>query len=605
MSNYFKGGVSNIKNLKDETKRPMQVIKKEELDLKFEENIIDWCTFYRRNIHRFIEHYLGIELHLYQIIMIYLMNLAPVVVLICARAIAKSYITALYASAVCILYPGSKVVATAKLKKTAKLLVSEKIQKELMLKSPNLRREIKDIKTNQNEIEVIFHNGSSFVVTACNDDARGARSTVLIVDEFRQTKKEILDAVFSPMEILRPTPYTMKKEYAHLGEEPREIYLSSAFWKNHWMFKTIKDSVVSMYEDGSQLLFATDYALSIKHGIRSVSQMKKEKKKFDQVTYEMEYLNLMAGGSENQYYTFDLVSQAQKIKKAWYPRRLEDYADKKRTWFGDIKRQSGEIRVVSIDIAISASTKTVENDLTVIKCIRALPIGERYERQEVYIETLTGTDIDTQAIRTRQIMEDFDANWLVFDARTYGTNFVDSMAKVLYDEERDIEYEPIKCFNIENLKDRCKNPNASPIMWGFIGSAQSNHDMHVSMLGSLSDKKYKMLISSMLCKDEYLSEKKEYKSATPEDKAKYETPYILSDLTLNEMVNLSKEYIQGGKIRLVEPSNGLKDKYITSAMANMFIQELETELTNRNNNNFDISQLLQYKSPMKSTTRLI
>ena len=48
-------------------------------------------------------------------------------------------------------------------------------------------------------------------------------------------------------------------------------------------------------------------------------------------------------------------------------------------------------------------------------------------------------------------------------------------------------------------------------MWGFIGSAQSNHDMHVSMLGALSDKKYKMLISSVNCKEEYLSDKKEYK----------------------------------------------------------------------------------------------
>ena len=48
--------------------------------------------------------------------------------------------------------------------------------------SPNLCREIKTIRSNQNDTEVIFHNGSSFVTTACNDEARGARSTVLIVD---------------------------------------------------------------------------------------------------------------------------------------------------------------------------------------------------------------------------------------------------------------------------------------------------------------------------------------------------------------------------------------------------------------------------------------
>lgn len=69
-----------------------------------------------------------------------------------------------------------------KIKKTANLLVKEKIQKELMNMSPNLCREIKTIRSNQNDTEVIFHNGSSFVTTACNDEARGARSTVLIVD---------------------------------------------------------------------------------------------------------------------------------------------------------------------------------------------------------------------------------------------------------------------------------------------------------------------------------------------------------------------------------------------------------------------------------------
>ena len=79
-----------------------------------------------------------------------------------------------------------------KRKKTIKLLITEKIEKELMNLSPNLRREIKKINTNNNDVEVIFHNGSSFVVQPCNDDARGARSTILIVDEFRQCDKAVL-----------------------------------------------------------------------------------------------------------------------------------------------------------------------------------------------------------------------------------------------------------------------------------------------------------------------------------------------------------------------------------------------------------------------------
>ena len=57
-----------------------------------------------------------------------------------------------------------------------------------MVMSPNLRREIKNIKTGQNAIEVIFHNGSSFIASVAGEQSRGLRSTILITDEFRLVK---------------------------------------------------------------------------------------------------------------------------------------------------------------------------------------------------------------------------------------------------------------------------------------------------------------------------------------------------------------------------------------------------------------------------------
>ena len=408
--------------------------------------------------------------------------------------------------------------------------------------------------------------------------------------------KDILDSVLSPTEIIRPTPYTMKPQYSHLQEEPREIYLSSAFYKNHWMWKLIKDSMVGAYK-GESLLFATDYSLTLKHGIRTKKQLIRERQKMDSTTFDMEYNNLMIGGSENQYYSFELVSQSQKIKKAWYPKTLDEYFDNKRVRFGDIKKQGSEIRVVSMDIAVSMSTKKTRNDLSVIKCIRAIQNGEKYERQEIYTETFEGKDIETQAIRLRQIMEDFNSDYLVLDGRTYGTNMIDTLGKVLYDEERDKEYVPIKVFNNDELGARCKNSSASPIIWAYIGSADLNHKMHTTMYGALKDNKYKMLISYISCKENYLSNKKEYETASSEEKARYEAAYVYSDLTLNEMVNLEREFVQGGKIKLTEPSTGTKDKYITSAMANLFIQELEVKLTKSEVQSFSAKDLFRFNAP--------
>lgn len=137
------------------------------------ERIIDWITFYRRNIPVFVEHYLGIPLHWYQIIWLYLLNIYISVVIIAGRASAKSFVIAIFSCAKAILYPNTKVVVASGSKKQASLIVKEKIQKELMPKSENLRREIKKITTNANDIEVTFHNGSSIVVVVAGEGALG------------------------------------------------------------------------------------------------------------------------------------------------------------------------------------------------------------------------------------------------------------------------------------------------------------------------------------------------------------------------------------------------------------------------------------------------
>ena len=78
-----------------------------------EHNLIDWITFYRRNIHRFIQHYLGIKLHFFQILMVYLIHIFPYAVIVCSRAISKSFTVSVYGCATCILYPNSKILVTA------------------------------------------------------------------------------------------------------------------------------------------------------------------------------------------------------------------------------------------------------------------------------------------------------------------------------------------------------------------------------------------------------------------------------------------------------------------------------------------------------------
>ena len=71
----FQGDFRRRSRSKNPSIQPKQMIKKNVSD-EWEDNLIDWITFYRRNIHRFIEHYFQIKLHLYQVIWIYFMSIS-------------------------------------------------------------------------------------------------------------------------------------------------------------------------------------------------------------------------------------------------------------------------------------------------------------------------------------------------------------------------------------------------------------------------------------------------------------------------------------------------------------------------------------------------
>ena len=104
-------------------------------DPKRVQKILDWMTFWRRNPSRFIQYYFGITLHLYQHIIIYLMDIFPSICIVASRSAAKSFIIALYSCKEAILRPGARIVVASATKKQARLIVSEKIKKEILPRS--------------------------------------------------------------------------------------------------------------------------------------------------------------------------------------------------------------------------------------------------------------------------------------------------------------------------------------------------------------------------------------------------------------------------------------------------------------------------------------
>lgn len=193
-----------------------------------------WGAFYRENPDKFVEDYLHIRLKLFQRILIHMMFWSTTFVLVACRGLGKTYMSAVYTCARCVLFPGTKVCIASKTRGQG-LNVLEKIILELKPVSAELRAEIdeKETKINGTNAQIVFKNTSVIKVVTASDTSRGNRCNVLLLDEYRLISKDIIDTVLRKFLTLRRMP-----RYDELAEAERKIeydkeknltmYLSSA-----------------------------------------------------------------------------------------------------------------------------------------------------------------------------------------------------------------------------------------------------------------------------------------------------------------------------------------------------------------------------------------
>lgn len=562
------------------------------------DHFIQWVTFFRKNLHRFAMDYLGIKLHLYQIIMLYMMGINNFIVVIASRASAKSFIIALYACCRCILYPNSMIVLSSATKGQSKLLVSEKIQKELMTISPILRKEILRVKDNQNEVIVYFRNHSTITVVPASENGRGYRSNVIVREEFRQIKKSVDDSILSPFQIIRQTPYMKDEFYVNikeLEEETIDIYISSSWFDNgHWMWEIVDQAYDEMLKGKSSCLLAFDESIAIKHKIKTMRYFQTEKRKQDPLTWRMEFFNERVKENEFAFFTYTMLQQNQRLRKPFYPRTTIDFKMNKKNPY-DIQRQKGEVRIVSCDMAFVENRK---NDNSIFSCMRLLPdsitynrdssenvkVENGYKRIISYIESVQGGDVVRQACRIRQLFSDFDADYIVLDMRNAGVAIFDLMARVMYDEERDVEYPPLTCMNDESVANRIKIEGANPCIFVINATQKLNSDIATDFRRILDNKQIDLLISFDKASEEVLPDIKEYiNSPFVDTQFFYEAPFLETQELISETTSLVYERkAQTGAIVISEQGNNRKDRYTSCSYGSYFASLLERDLLSQN-----------------------
>jgi hypothetical protein len=536
-----------------------------------------WASFYRSNPHRFAKEYLGIELKLFQVILIFMMNVSHYFMYLASRGQGKTWLTAVYCIIRCILWPETKIVVASGNMKQAREVI-EKIS-DLRKNSPNLDREISDLSTSANDPHVEFHNGSWIKVVASNDGARSKRANCIIVDEFRMVDLDIINKVLRKfLTAPRQPKYLNKPEYAHLQERNKEIYLSSAWYQFHWSWDKLKAFYKAMINAKNYFICGLPYQLAIKEGLLMREQVLDEMSEddFDPVAFGMEMECLFFGESEKAFFKFEDLEKNRKIVRPLYPKHY--YNEVKDANFKPEPKKDQEIRLLSCDIAGMAGKA---NDASVYSILRLIPTKNGYDRHVVYMESMEGGHTVTQAIRIRQLFDDFDCDYLVLDTQNIGLAIFDQLCQPLYDKDNAIEYEPWTCINDEKMAERCTYPSAKRVVFSIKGNAQLNSEAAINLRDGLRRGKVRLLVSEIEGK-ESLNKIKGYSNLPSEVKVRFEVVYVQTTLLINEMINLEGERTDSGLIKLREPATKRKDRYSSLSYGNYIASELERDLLQNN-----------------------
>lgn len=540
-----------------------------------------WTGFYRENPHKFVEEYLRVILKYFQQILLFQMMHNVHFIYLASRGQGKTFLTALFCVVRCILYPGTKIAVVSSTRPQANEVLL-KITNELMKKSPNLCAEIKYFNVGAQKAEIEFYNGSWIRVVTAADSGRGARANILVVDEFRLVEKAVIDTVLKRfLAAPRQPNYLNNPKYAHLQERNIEIYMSSAWLKNHWCFDKTKSYIVNMLAGKKYYVCALPYQLSILEGLLSREDILDEMSEadFDETTFMIEMGCIFFGDTEGCFFSFDDISKQRILKYPMYHIDTKGRPKLKKISIQELL--PNEKRILSVDIALMSSKKN-NNDASSIIINSAIPTNDNtYIANVIYLETHEGLTTSNLALVIRRLFNQYNCTDLVIDTNGSGLGVYDELIKDIYDADAGVLYNALTCINDKVMAERCTVPSAIPCIWSIKANAGFNTEICTLLRNGFKNRRINLLPSELKADEILDGVIDNYSKLNTYEKVNYKNPYVQTTLLIYELVNLEYE-VKGTNIRIFEKRSMRKDRY-SSLAYNYWVQcQLERQLRSGN-----------------------
>ena len=587
-----------------EKSRPKQITKEQ-----LEEQVTDWCDFYRKNWDMYARYELGMtSLRPFQEYVLYEIGISNYFFFMCSRGSSKSFLTATSAFICSMIYPKSTVVITATTKATSKEMFNRIMKRELCGDvSPKLKYLYESgqivFKDSEEETSVNFlFNESKILFLPEVEASAGKRATMLIFEEARMLRSYFVNRIFMPMRYARPCAYRMKDEYKddpRFTEKARVIYLTSTSYTFEWWFEKWKTIVAGFFNEKSKLrfgIFASDIETSIYHNFTTRDEFDavKEDSSVSDAEIKMEYYNEPQGDMEGSFYSMEKIKECSTIIEGFVPPSYDEFVLKYDSDRNNVFRKKGEneTRIIYVDFASSDTVKKgQDNDNTVIGCMSGEPNKKktRIIRNLDYMETMSGGKRDETIKRIRELFYYYKADVFVYDNQQVGIDRFMELSKPYYHEELGINmngfgiYKDLSIITnfcditkAEDLRSKIIDSNSIPVAIPVVGSADRNAYFHIAMQNAINKGLILLLCDSFVVKRK-LEENVDWLTATSEYKARRLIGHKNTEFLATEAVELREE-IKDGKLKLTEIAHHTKDRIVATTYGNYFFNLLEQKM---------------------------
>ena len=471
-----------------------------------------------------------------------------------SRGSGKTWLIALCAFTMCVLYPGT-IVGVCSGTAMQATIVLQKL-KMLADQNQNIANEISAtsakslIQLSKDKGKCTLKNGS-FIESYSIDSMRGIRLKIAIIDESPEVDQESQDAIVSPTKNYRRE---ISFNYDFPDYPSKTVNITSACEKSNSFYNDFVRVCREMAKGNpGAFACALDYRAAAANGITDMDFFMKEKERMPDLIFQMEYGSKFVGSNSNSAFPFDLTTPCRTLEAV----EMEQPKNSKSRY------------VICLDIATSQA-KGSDNSIISIEKFTERSDGS-FAKKLVHIRSYNGKPLDFLAEEVRKYyhIKFPNAEKIIYDARGLGDSFDRFFDKEWIDYSSGKEYPPLVVDDMPLM-----NPDALPVLHPFRAVNTLNQRIYTNLRVALEKHTIELPINSRLMREKQLQIDDESKRMSNEEFANF----LEADALQFEMGNIiEKTSPSGNKTYDVPRANQHKDRYSSLAMANDYISELEKE----------------------------